>query len=275
METKKRIDTGIRNNPSTGDVLADGGDKINSNFDALYNTFGDQRLFAVAQGIDQQTLHATGYYQKHTPLTYASNVEMGSKHDIDTSLGSISVKLPKVKIGECIEIVNSNGSFSSKNPLRVQTESTDSFIGGTTEMTFRTPNVRLIFWGVKVERGRGVWNLGMEHMFHTKYSPVNLDETIGTVAKEFPIANINDYNVIKFMTYYRDGNTGNSKSSEIQLHINSITRVLYHTEYAVIGNNPQDLTQIEFFLDENEIKVRIQSKIGNNGRFIMKSIDSI
>ena len=63
-EGKKVIDVGEVGNASTGDILYAGGVKINQNYDAIYNAFGDQRLFAAGSGEGSQKIHATSYYQK-------------------------------------------------------------------------------------------------------------------------------------------------------------------------------------------------------------------
>lgn len=272
---KKRIDTGIRNNPSTGDVLADGGDKLNVNADSLYNTFGDKRLYEFNQGIDRQFLHATGYWQKYPPIEYSKVVPMGSKHDIDTTTGSITLKLPKVKVGECVDIINSNGSISSRNPLIIQTDLNDSFSDGQKSITIRTPHLRIITWGVRDLNGFGTWDYSIHPLYEKEFSPVDINEFIKTTGTIFDIANINDFKVIKLLTYFHDSINNYSKSSEILLHMNNETKTVYHAEYAVIGNKPEDLIHIEFFLDGDMVKMRVQSKAGSNSRFIMKSIESI
>lgn len=272
---KKRIDTGIRNNPSTGDVLADGGDKLNFNADSLYNTFGDKRLYGVNHGIDRQFLHATGYWQKYPPIEYSKVVPMGSKHDIDTTTGSITLKLPKVKVGECVDIINSNGSISSRNPLIIQTEMNDSFSEGQNSITIRTPYVRIITWGVRDVNGFGTWDYSIQPLYEKEFSPVDINVFIKTTGTIFDIANINDFKVIKLLTYFHDSINNYSKSSEILLHMNNETKTVYHTEYAVIGNKPEDLLHLEFYLEGDMVKMRVQSKAGSNSRFIMKSIESI
>lgn len=275
MIFKERIDTGIRNNPSTGDVLTDGGIKINSNFDAIYNAFGDERLFDVANGEGRQVIHATGYYQKHPLLYYASPVELGSRHDIDTSIGLISLRLPPPKAGECIEVINSNGSFGSKNELIVQTETMDSFSNGEKEVRFRTPYAKIIFWCERVERGRGVWRYSIDNLYHNRYQAVEINESLSTVARDFTISHINDYRVIKLLTFYQDGVNANSRSSEILLHINNTNKTVYHTEYAVVSSVDAEIVKTEFFINGDDVVLRARAISGNNGRFIVKSIDSV
>ena len=47
---KQLIDVGEIGNASTGDILFDGGVKINNDINAIYNAFGDQRKMATANG---------------------------------------------------------------------------------------------------------------------------------------------------------------------------------------------------------------------------------
>lgn len=275
MRVKQRIDTGVRNNPSTGDVLADGGDKINNGIDDIYDKFGDTRISEVGHGIDKQTIHATGYYQKYKPTYYARVVEMGSMHDIDTTTGSIVVKLPKVKIGESIEFINSNGSITSAKNLMLQCESTDSFVGGDGSKIFRTPHSKIIVWGVNDYSGRGTWDYSIDNLFYQNYTAVDIDAFIKTTGTVYTIANISDYRAMKFIIHCQDDIQKKSKSSEMLLHINRATGKLYHAEYAVVGNNPEDLFDIEFYVEGEDIKMNVKTKIGNNARFIMKSTDNI
>lgn len=61
QELKTLIDTGIKGNSSTGDILYDGGEKLNINMDSLWNVFGDYRLYdETTHGQGRQTLHAIG-----------------------------------------------------------------------------------------------------------------------------------------------------------------------------------------------------------------------
>ncbi|WWS25377.1 hypothetical protein vBKpnAMK6_00436 [Klebsiella phage vB_Kpn_AM_K6] len=92
---KKIIDVGEIGNASTGDILYDGGVKINDNFDAIYNAFADQRLFAAGGGALNQKIHATSYYQKikFGDANSAGTVPMGSCIDADCSEGAVQVAL--------------------------------------------------------------------------------------------------------------------------------------------------------------------------------------
>lgn len=273
--TKERIDTGIKNNPSTGDVLNDGGVKINSVIDDVYNKFGDTRLNAVGHGIGKQVIHATGYYQKYPTLYYTRVLEHGSMHDLDTTLSAITARLPKAKIGECIEIINSNGSVNDSKHIRIQCSSTDSFIDGAMERYFRSPNLRIILWGVSDENGVGKWDYKVEDMYSKDLTPVDTTLMVQTTGTTIDIANLEDYNVIKFLIYFNDGNKGLSKSSEVMLHINPQKREVLHSEYAVVSNVQTEMFELNFFLEGDVIKLTIKTNMGNNSVFKIRAIETL
>lgn len=273
--TKERIDTGIKNNPSTGDVLNDGGIKINSVIDDVYNKFGDTRLNVVAHGVGKQVIHATGYYQKYPTAYYTRVLEHGSMHDIDTTLGAITARLPKAKVGECIEIINSNGSITGSKHIRIQCSSTDSFIDGTMEKFFRNPNIRIILWGVSDENGVGKWDYKVEDLYSKTLTPVDVTIMVQTTGTTIDIADIEEYNVIKFLVYFNDGNAGLSKSSEVMLHINPQRREVLHSEYAVVSSDPVEMFDLKFFLDDDIIKLTVKTNMGNNSIFKMRAIETL
>ena len=149
---KKRIDTGTVGNPSTGDILYDGGNKINDNFDSIYDAFADQRLKEIDHGAGRMVIHATGYYQKHPRQSYAgSAVEIGSLHDIDTTQGALIAILPKAKVGEGVVFINSNGSFSATTPLNIRTQAGDSISGYSGDAVITQPFSKVTVWCTAVE----------------------------------------------------------------------------------------------------------------------------
>lgn len=273
---KERVDIGIPNNPSTGDVLADGGIKINNNFDDIYNKFGDNRLFEIDHGVDRQTIHATGYWQKHQPTFYTKVVEIGSQHDIDTTTGSVTVRLPKLKVGESISIINSNNSVSNDKHIRVQCENTDSFMDGELAKIFRIPGSKINLWGVSDDRGMGKWDYELTPLYNKTINPVYEDIFVKTTGTTIDIANISDFKVIKFLIYFHDDIQRLSKSSEVILHVNSSTRKVYHTEYGVVSNREEEMFDLLFEVNADDlIRLTVKTRIGNNARFIIKSIDTI
>lgn len=78
FQNKKRlIDVGEIGNASTGDIIFNGGVKINEVFSDLYNVFGDRRLLKGNDGQNLMILHGTGYYQKLPRSEYTTEIEVG------------------------------------------------------------------------------------------------------------------------------------------------------------------------------------------------------
>ena len=114
QEPKELIDIGEIGNTATGDILYDGGEKLNKVINALYNTLSDYRLTALNDGIGKSVLHATGYYQKHPRSYYTQPIDIGSLHDINVNDGTLTIRLPKALLGEGVVLANINGSITDK-----------------------------------------------------------------------------------------------------------------------------------------------------------------
>lgn len=272
---KKRVDTGIRNNPSTGDVLADGGDKINVNFDSIYNAFGDMRKFTINQGIDEQYIHATGYYQKLPQETYAKIVDIGSRHDIDTSSGSFVMRLPRGVAGEGIELINSNGSLNVGRELTVRTDDLDAFVGGSKDKIFRSPYSKITIWCVKVENGVGTWNYKVENLFGDSFSPIDEDVYITTSGEDFTICSVHDYKIVKLLCSYTSIDGRESSASEVFLHLNSNLRKVMTTEHSMLSTSEDDLYTIDFRVENEVVKCKVKSNTGKSAKFKIKAIEAV
>ena len=233
---KQLIDTGEIGNASTGDILYDGGLKINDNMNALYNAFSDQRKMIVDNGQGQagQKIHATGYWQKATnPNEYVTPVELGSQHDIDTSLQGVQVYLPKGVRGEAVYFCNSNGSFSSTNPLVI--DASDSFINVGQTIRITSPSVYVKCWCISDDNGLSVWNYSVESMFGEKQIPTDGTWSIGLTGNtEVPLFHMNEYNAAKYMITASTTLGEKQKSFEINILIDKIKKEVVSTEFAVI-----------------------------------------
>lgn len=273
---KKRIDTGEVGNASTGDILFDGGNKINSNFDALYDTFGDQRLRSVNEGVDRQVLHATGYYQKHPRQYYAgSPIEVGSLHDIDTSGGAITAILPKSKVGEGVIFINSNGSFSVNTPLNIRTQAGDSIVGFQGDAIITQPFSKITVWCSSVEGVRVTWRIGIESMFTDDTIPLDKTVNVTSSATNVAIASKTEYNTIKLLTHASNVAGNKMRSSETLLMIDSKANKVYSTEYAIIESGDGELYTVRYFIGAGE-KVYAEYKATNeNIRLSVKAVDTI
>lgn len=273
---KKRIDTGEVGNASTGDILFDGGNKINDVFDAIYDTFGDQRLSAVNHGIGRQVLHATGYYQKHTRQYYAgSPIELGSMHDIDTSAGAITAILPKGKLGEGVVIMNSNGSFSVSTPLNIRTQSGDGIVGYGNEASITQPHSKVTIWCTAVEGARTTWRLGVESIFTDTTTPLDRTVNVTTAPTNVEIASKSEFNTIKLLTSATNSAGSKLRSSEVLLMIDQRENKVYSTEYAVLYKGEDDLYTVRYFIGAGD-KVYAEYKAkSDNVRLSVKAIDTI
>lgn len=234
---KQLIDTGEIGNASTGDILYDGGVKINDNINAIFNAFGDQRKMALDEGQGAtvgQTIHATGYWQKATdPNEYATPVVAGSQHDIDTSLQGVQVYLPKGVRGEAVFFCNSNGSFSTTNPLVI--DANDSFVGQGRTIKITSPSVFVRCWCVSDSAGLSVWNYSVESMFGEKHIPTDGTWSTSLGGKvEVPLFHSSEFNTVKYLITASTSNGEKQKSSEINILVDTVKKQVISTEYAVL-----------------------------------------
>lgn len=240
--TKRVVDLGELGNASTGDILYDGGVKINENFDSVYNAFADQRLFSTDAGANLQLIHATGYFQKSTdPAAFIPPVSIGSQHDIDTTSGTIYVNLPKGKLGEGVIFANFNGSISIDNALVIRPN--DRFVGVAGELKITSPFVKVECWCVSDSGGVSVWNYSISSLFGTSYTPVDATYrlTAGT-PRDVVIAHRDEFRTIKLLLTATSADGKKVKSSEVNLLVDPTTNSVYDTEYASIrlGSNDEE-----------------------------------
>ena len=256
---KLLVDIGEIGNASTGDILYEGGRKLNVDLDSLYNTFGDQRLYSVNNGENTQVLHATGYYQKATNIIeWNSTVALGSRRDVNTAEGVITARIAKGKAGEGVIFINSNGSLSTSMPLEVELQGTDSFLtAATNKMKFTQPYTKITLWCIDDANGVGTWDYKIESMFGNQ--SVLLDKTynMSSVVRDIPIAYRADYKTIKLMLTAISTDETKYKASEMLLYIDLKDRKVYSTEYAVIrrgqANDDDEIYAIDFRIDNQGI----------------------
>ena len=256
---KLLVDIGEIGNASTGDILYEGGRKLNVDLDSLYNTFGDQRLYSVNNGENSQVLHATGYYQKATNIIeWNSTVALGSMRDVNTAKGVVTARIAKGKAGEGIIFINSNGSLSTSMPLEVELQGTDSFLtAATNKMKFTQPYTKITLWCIDDANGVGTWDYKIESMFGNQ--SVLLDKTynMSSVVRDIPIAFRADYKTIKLMLTAISTDETKYKASEILLYIDLKDRKVYSTEYAVIrrgqASEEDEIYAIDFRIDNQDI----------------------
>lgn len=272
---KKRIDTGTVGNASTGDILYDGGEKINSNFDELYNTFGDRRLFETDKGVGKQTLHATGYYQKLARSEYAGQpVELGSLHDIDTASGTLSLILPKGRVGEGVEIINSNGSFSTTNSLNIRPQAGDAILGHQSSVNITQPYSRVLVWCVSVVGNKSTWRIGVESMFTDTTTP--LDKTVNVTQNETNVAicGKGEYNTVKLITSATNAAGTKIRSAETLLMIDAKAGNVYSTEYAALEHGGE-MYSVRYFIGAGDMVYAGFTATGDNVRVAVKAVDTV
>lgn len=275
---KKRIDVGEIGNPSTGDILYDGGTKINDVFDGLYNTFGDQRLFAAAHGVGQQILHATSYYQKQTRDSYAASpIAIGSCHDIDTKDGIVTVTLPNAKLGEGCYFINSTGSISPTRPLVIKSQSGENIAGTSNNVLYVTSAyVRVILWCTKDEGSVKTWSYGLQPMFGDSTIPLETTVTIDEAStKGIRLFGRDEYAGAKALISAKNTAGTVFKTCEVLIAIDQATGTVYSTEFAVLKNTNSEVYDISFTIDRNaEVNAEVKSLSGQ-ARFSIKIIDTI
>ncbi|QYN80330.1 baseplate wedge tail fiber connector [Kosakonia phage 305] len=258
---KLLIDVGEIGNASTGDILYDGGVKLNTDLNNIYNTFGDQRLADV---YDSQKLHATGYYQKVTKTSdFGPGVDPGTQADVDTSAGNIICAVRNGKVGEGVVFINSTGSFSTENFFEIQV--VDSFVSipsGNLRVT--TPFSRITVWCVSVEGGVVKWDYSIESMFGDKSIPLNKTFQLSNVKRDIQLFPKGLYQTAKILATASTTDGTKYKVSEILLYVDSVANKVYSTEYAVIRGGATD--------DEDELyDLTFSSPVGD---YIIATVNS-
>lgn len=277
---KKLIDVGQVGNPSTGDPLYDGGQKLNEVITNLYNALGDTRLLTANEGVGQMLLHATGYYQKLPRTYYAGNpIELGSMHDMDTSNGPVTVVLPTGKAGEGCYFINSNGSVSVDRPLIFRPQVGDGIKGVSGQLYVTAPYARIVVWCVKKEGAVTTWDYSIESMFGSKTMPVDTTRLITKAASTaIPLFGLSEFSGAKILVYAENLTGTVNKMSEVLMSVNQATstKAVYSTEYAVLKNSEDEMYTLEFTVGAGDIVyANVKSKTEDRIKFTVKAIDTI
>lgn len=278
---KEIVNVGEIGNASTGDILYDGGVKINKNFSDVFNAFGDQRLFAAAEGENTQIIHATGYYQKLSYADYSgSEIALGTCHDISTNGQKLNVTIAKGNVGESIYFINADGSISGDTSLTITTSANDGFASGGNKIEIVSPYTRVEVWCIsKDTSGNSVWDYSITSMFGQQHVPLERTFTINQSGTDIVIAGLREFNSIKLLMSYVATPPGKNirQTSETLLMIDSSMSQVYSTEYAVIrmgGEKGDD----EFFYNATysvnsagKVVLNVKSNYAN-ARLAVKSI---
>lgn len=268
---KQLIDVGQIGNSSTGDILYDGGEKVNGVINSVYSAFGDQRLESLNNGVDSMVLHATGYYQKATAQTFRLPIELGTMWDVDATGGSVSPILPKGKRGECVRFINTNGSLSVNNPLVIQPQSGNSFVGLSGVLTVSTPYT--IVECICISDGAvSIWNYNIKSLFGEEQKIIDTINIIGTINTVIPIVHVSQYTAFK-LNLVAVGANGASRSSEVNILVDNINKKVYSTEFAVLYTSNEDLIDFSFSINAQNIITMIVKSTGANTRLSIKSTD--
>lgn len=275
---KKLIDVGQVGNPSTGDPLYDGGQKLNEVITNLYNALGDIRLLNANEGVGQMVLHATGYYQK-LPRTYyaGSPIELGSLHDMDTATGPITVVLPNGKTGEGCLFINSNGSISVDRPLVFRPQVGDGIKGVQDQLYITSPYTQVKLWCVKKEGSVTTWDYSVESMFGSKTMPVDATRLILKASPTaIPLFGYSEFSGAKILVYAENLTGTVTKMSEVLISVDRVKRGIYSTEYAVLKNSDDEMYSLDFTVGSGDIVyANVKSTTEDRIKFTIKAIDTI
>lgn len=273
---KQQIDIGQIGNPSTGDILYDGGDKINGNMDAIYNSFGDRRLFnqGIAEG--NQTIHATGYYQKVEQIDFRTPVPMGSMFDVDATAGSVSPILEPGKKGEGVIFVNFNGSISVNRPLVIQASGGGSFVGVQGALQITMPYSRVECWCINDTGGVPIWNYKVSSLFGTAQTPIERTIALNATPTSLQLCHLSEYQAMKILLTSSNALSTKMRASEVNLLIDSVNKKVHATEYAVLQpgyiEDQPELFTFEFSIDVQGYVSLSASSTYPNVRLAVKSI---
>lgn len=274
---KTSIDVGEVGNANTGDILYDGGVKINSNMLALYNMFGDQRYWSTNTADGFQTIHATGYYQKAIPADFRTPVVPGTQWDVDTTTGAANPILGSPKAGELVVFVNSNGSCSVNRPIVIQPQG-GSFVGIQGGLTITQPYCRVECWCLKVEGNVPTWNYSITPLFGSREVPIEITDSLGqvNVEKKIPIAHMSEYNSIKLLITGMSVDGTVLRQSETNLMIDRRLKNVYSTEFAVFrvgqSNEEDEIIDIKYGIGAGDIVEMSLTTTHPNMRIAVKSL---
>ncbi|AZV00961.1 baseplate wedge tail fiber protein connector [Escherichia phage vB_EcoM_005] len=240
---KELIDVGEIGNASTGDILYDGGVKLNTDLNNIYNTFGDQRKTALTGELTGQKLLLTTV---------------------------------KGAVGEGIEIINSNGSISSTNYLEIRI--LDTFAShSTSTLRIVTPYTRVLLWCVSDTNGVAVWDYSIESMFGDKRVPLNKTYNISSVARDIPVVYSGQYSLVKLLVTAVNANETIYKASEYLVFIDNQARKIYSTEYAVIKrgqtSDDDEIYSLDFKFDTSNYIIATASSV-NPMRLAIKVVET-
>lgn len=277
IQTKKKlIDVGEVGNANTGDIIYDGGVKVNDNLDALYNTFGDARLYESGKGVGSQILHATGYYQKQSTQDYAAGpIENGTMHDIDTTAGTFVITLPTPKRGEMVEFINSNGSFAI-NEIIIAAQA-GATISGKNQVSFSLANSHITFICIADTPGSAIWEYKISPMYGDFSVPVDETIAIASTSGETSISLFRKdmYDGAKLIMAAKETGVGvlDMTVSEVLLLIDSTSDTVLSDEYSVLFKNERIFTA-KFEISAGQVIAKITATKPNIN-FSLKSIETI
>lgn len=273
---KKLVDVGEVGNANTGDIIYDGGVKLNDGLTAIYNTFGDVRLWDVSAGVGTQKLHATGYYQKNPTTYYARTpTEPGSMHDLNTISQTFTVNLPTPKLGECVYFINSNGSFSV-NKIVFQAQAGGDIAGART-LEVNQGYVRVEFICVDETVGSAKWNYKITPMFGDFSVPANTTVEIAKASPQtIPLFTKDRYEGVKLLisAYEIKGGVKERNLSEVLLMVDPEDNKVYADEYSVIFKTDK-LFSVEFSVANSTTVVAKVTSTKDRIHFSVKSIETI
>ena len=274
QQPKEEIDVGELGNGATGDILYDGGEKLNSNFNAVYNSFGDQRYYDTGTDVGNQTIHATGYYQKVSQRDFRTPLALGTQWDVDTSTGAASAILSTGKAGECIKFINSNGSISINKALIIQPNG-GSFVGIQGALTITQPFSKVECWCIS-NNGTPIWDYSISPLFSNNEVPIDNTFALSKTNLNIPIAHASEYSAIKLLLTGMTVDGKVMRHSEVNLLIDTKTNTVHSTEYAVIkvgeSQESDEIVDIKYDIGTDGIVNLIASTQVSTFRLAVKSI---
>lgn len=250
-DTKELLNTGVPGDGGTADTIYDGGNKIIANFDQVYNTFSDTRLF----GTNRQYLQATGAAQYVNADVAAVP---GGYYTINTTdlLAPITVRLPEIREftiqneyiptlalpGSKIVVIDPYNSWgkqsveftSAPGQTIVQGETNQD---GSQSLSFHESEleVELIataYVDNSVTKYR--WIVNSKSINDISSKPSNIDiELVDDTPVEVPIIDIRSFKTVKYVIYAEeiDKITGDIKrTSAAEILLLSIPASLLTTE---------------------------------------------
>lgn len=258
--SKNLINTGVVGDSSTGDSLFNGGVKINTMFEEIYDAFG-------LNGANPQNIHATGYFQTPPRTYYTFPIQPGAQLNVDTRNGDLTVKLPNGKIGEMVRIRDVYGSWLN-SPVTVQPDGLESINGAIGGLVLNVALTDVLFVCINDTPGSVNWTYSISSIS----SKDIVKSASGIIDRDFslslttPITHLvcplSVITTVKLLVSGLQTSGGvSATSSEIHLVTDGVTHS--YNEFSVLNTGTDRVYDIDFSVVSGNLMMSITTLLAS------------